>query len=411
MSGPLTITGVLATTQALSISGRADFLSNITVATDLSVATDTLYVDSSDRRVGIGHNNPLSLFHVISPNDGSLEGLDAWAIFEEQTNNHGRIQFGYSAGSPQIGLSDRTGDQFWAIGADDTNVGYFTVSFDGTTVPSINSSANGGTNSGAVRLQLNSTGTLFLGTSGTTATDYKLHVAGNIYTSTKLLINNASNNNGAPIEFKGSTGFRNFRIGNQLLADDIFDITPSDTNGGVDWGSTPAIAIKGNTRRVAINTTAFSGTDPEDSTQRDYQLNVQGDVNFNGQLFQNNAEFVTSRWTESANETDIFRASKVWINADPTVNGFTGNPDYGLQVSGSLGINGASFTSGANTEVMYVNGDRQFIDTYGVFKTNRNVIDENITIPSNTNAMSAGPLTINNGITITIAAGSSWSVV
>ena len=411
MSGPLTITGVLATTQALSISGRADFLSNVTIATDLSVATDVLYVDSTDRRVGIGHNNPQSLLHVITPNDGSIEGNDVWAIFEEQTANHGRIQLGYTGGAPQIGFSDRTDDQFWAIGADDSDVGYFTVSFDGTSVPTIASSSGSGSNAGAVRMQLNSTGTLFLGTTGTTATDYKLHVAGDIYTSSKLLINDASNNSGAPIEFKGSTGFRNFRIGNQLLADDIFDITPSDTNGGVDWGTTPAIAIKGNTRRVAINTTAFSGTDPEDNTQRDYQLNIQGDVNFNGQLFQNNAEFVTSRWTEAQNELDIFRASKVWINADPTANGFTGNPDYGLQVSGSLGINGSSFTSGANTEVMYVNGDRQFIDTYGVFKTNRNVIDENITIPSNTNAMSAGPLTINNGITITIAAGSSWSVV
>ncbi len=411
MSGPLIITGILESAQALSISGRGDFLSNITVAKDISVATDTLYVDSSDRRVAIGHNNPLSLFHVISPNDGSLEGLDAWAIFEEQTNNHGRIQFGYSSGSPQIGLSDRTDDQFWALGADDSDVGYFTVSFDGTSVPTVASSASTGSNSGAVRLQLSSTGTLFLGTSGTTATDYKLHVAGNIYTSTKLLINDASNNNGAPIEFKGSTGFRNFRIGNQLVGDDIFEISPSDTAGGVDWSSTPALAILGSSNQIAINTTNFSGTDPEDSTEREYQLNVQGDVNFNGQLFQNNAEFVTSRWTESANETDIFRASKVWINADPTVSGFTGNPSYGLQVSASLGIDGATFSSGANTDVFYVNGDRQYIDTYGVFKTNRNVINENITIPANTNAMSAGPLTINNNKTITISAGSSWSVV
>ena len=49
---------------------------------------------------------------------------------------------------------------------------------------------------------------------------------------------------------------------------------------------------------VSINTTATSGTDPTNNTVRNYKLNIQGDVNFNGTLYQDNQEFVTSRWTD-----------------------------------------------------------------------------------------------------------------
>jgi hypothetical protein len=51
------------------------------------------------------------------------------------------------------------------------------------------------------------------------------------------------------------------------------------------------------------------------------------------------------------------------------------------------------------------------LDTYGVFKANRNTISQNVTIPQNTNCMTAGPITINNGNTIVIEDGASWSVV
>jgi hypothetical protein len=95
--------------------------------------------------------------------------------------------------------------------------------------------------------------------------------------------------------------------------------------------------------------------------------------------------------------------SKVGINK--------ADPNYTLHVSGNINFEGSSFTNGANTNVLYVNGDRQYIDTYGIFKTNRNVVSEAVTIPSGTNALSAGPLTINTGITVTIDAGGSWSVV
>ena len=116
-------------------------------------------------------------------------------------------------------------------------------------------------------------------------------------------------------------------------------------------------------------------------------------MNLNGQFFQNNAEFVTSRWTESSNGNDIHRLSKVGINK--------ANPSYDLHVGGTSNFEG----------IGYINGDKMWIDTYGVFKSNRNTVSENVTIPANTNCVSAGPITIANGYTVTINSGGNWAIV
>jgi hypothetical protein len=47
----------------------------------------------------------------------------------------------------------------------------------------------------------------------------------------------------------------------------------------------------------------------------------------------------------------------------------------------------------------------------GVFYENDNTVNANYTISTNKNAMSAGPITISDGITVTIPSGSEWSVV
>ena len=45
-------------------------------------------------------------------------------------------------------------------------------------------------------------------------------------------------------------------------------------------------------------------------------------------------------------------------------------------------------------ETITANGDKQWVDTYGVIKTNRTTIAENVTFPSGTNGLSSGPITI-----------------
>ena len=64
-----------------------------------------------------------------------------------------------------------------------------------------------------------------------------------------------------------------------------------------------------------------------------------------------------------------------------------------------------------------VAGGGPSIGTDSIVRTNNNVIAENLTVgPSAnngaefTNGMSAGPITINSGFTVTVESGASWSV-
>ena len=232
--------------------------------------------------------------------------------------------------------------------------------------------------------------------------DYTLEVDGTGMFNGGIYVDNANDNGGAPIYFLGSNTQKNFRIGNQEGFSNAFEITPSTNNGGQNWSTTPGLLVHGDSR-VSINTSATSGTDPETSTVRDYRLNVQGDVNFNGQLFQNNAEFVTSRWTEATNQLDIYRLSKVGIN--------TTDPQQMLAITGDVNIIPGTFASGQNPYVLKANDSKLYVDSNGIFRRNNRTISENVTVANNDNCFSAGDITIQSGTTVTIANGGSWSVV
>ena len=381
MTGSLAITGASSN---LSVGGTLGVTGNTTLTANLTVDTDTLFVDATNNRVGVKTITPGTTLEVV----GALRG----GSFAVSATNIGEAWFGRGSDRTlgsytlQLGGASATSTKFEIVDRAWTKVMY-----------SLSGEAAANT--------LVASDVSNIGIGKVPATGYKLDVEGKGRFTTSLEIDSANDNTGAPLLFLGSSGFSNFRIGNQLLVNDVFEITSSTANGGSTFKTTPSLAILGATNRVAVNTTNFSGTDTTVSPNvlRNYQLNVQGDININGAVFQNNAAFVTSRWTQATNQLDIYRVSKVGINKV--------DPSYTLHVSGNVNFEGASFTSQANTNVLYVNGDRQYIDTYGVFKTNRNTVAENITIPGGTNAMSAGPITINSGTTITIASGAAWSVI
>jgi len=60
-------------------------------------------------------------------------------------------------------------------------------------------------------------------------------------------------------------------------------------------------------------------------------------------------------------------------------------------------------------ETITANGDKQWVDSYGVIKTNRDTISEDVTIPADVNGLSAGPITIAEGTTITQLG--EWTIV
>jgi len=70
-----------------------------------------------------------------------------------------------------------------------------------------------------------------------------------------------------------------------------------------------------------------------------------------------------------------------------------------------------------NTGVQFPDGSSQSSAAEGgpslgsnsIIRTNASTISENITIPSGTNGMTAGPITIANGYTITV--NGDWSVI
>ena len=60
-------------------------------------------------------------------------------------------------------------------------------------------------------------------------------------------------------------------------------------------------------------------------------------------------------------------------------------------------------------DVITANGDKQWVDSYGIIKTNRDTISEDVVIPSGSNGLSSGPVTIASGYTVTV--NGEWEIV
>ena len=60
-------------------------------------------------------------------------------------------------------------------------------------------------------------------------------------------------------------------------------------------------------------------------------------------------------------------------------------------------------------DTITANGDKQWVDSYGVIKTNRTTIAENVTIPADTNGLSSGPIIIAEGNEVTV--NGEWVIV
>ena len=60
-------------------------------------------------------------------------------------------------------------------------------------------------------------------------------------------------------------------------------------------------------------------------------------------------------------------------------------------------------------DTITANGDKQWVDSYGVIKTNRTTFAEDVTIPTGTNGLSTGPISISSGNTVTV--NGEWVIV
>ena len=58
-----------------------------------------------------------------------------------------------------------------------------------------------------------------------------------------------------------------------------------------------------------------------------------------------------------------------------------------------------------------IGGGGPSLGTDSIIRTNAQVINENITIPSSTNASTIGDITVNAGKTVTVSSGSTWVII
>ena len=403
MTGGLSITGnnnlTITGTGAINVNGAA------TIGADLTVDSGTLYVNSTSNRVNVGQiteSNAVK-FNVYS-DSGSLNYQSNLALSSQTTLYQSSVYNQVDGGESGIVLQHgATSPSQWGITAKKSSADVGSLIIRTRTAAS--SSATRLTISNGGNITPGATNDQDLGSDALRWSNIYSHIT-NVKDSVR--IGNGGTNAETDVLFRGggtgAGGGRGFRVGSNIGGGaDVFEIYASQTNGSDDWKSLatpalpPALAIQGTNNRVGINTNSFSGTDTTvtPNVSRDYILNVSGDVNIDGQLFQNNAEFVTSRWTESTNDSgaNIYRNSKVGIGNVPA-------PAYQLDVAGDTNIAG----------VFYLNSNRLFADTQGIIALAASTISEDVDIPANAIASSNGPLELTSGFTITINSGATWTI-
>ena len=88
---------------------------------------------------------------------------------------------------------------------------------------------------------------------------------------------------------------------------------------------------------------------------------------------------------------------------------------YRVEVRGQNGLNintsSQGLSGGQRNVVLRADGDKQYIDRYGVVKRNRNTLADSLTINNGDSCGSFGPITINNGVTVQIASGGAWVIL
>ena len=133
---------------------------NATFSGDLTVDTNTLYVDSTNNRVGIGTSSPDSILHLYSNNSGGTPQSRSALIIEDTEANGDSIQF----------LSTDTGFQSIFFGdASDNDVGRIAYSHTGDSMR-FNTNAS-------EAMRIDSSGNVGIGT--TTTSSAKLNIQPN----------------------------------------------------------------------------------------------------------------------------------------------------------------------------------------------------------------------------------------
>ena len=119
-----------------------------------------------------------------------------------------------------------------------------------------------------------------------------------------------------------------------------------------------------------------------------------------------------NQYIEGTNDTSLEFATggsaSVTILDDGNVGIGTTSPATALDVSGTVT---ATAYAGDGSSLTGISAGATGGSTDQVFYENDQAVTTNYTISTNKNAMTAGPITVNSGVTVTIPTGSEWSIV
>lgn len=101
-----------------------------TFSGDLTVDTNTLYVDSTNNRVGVGTSSPATALDVTGTVTADGATIDGAKVLVQRANDDSTIVFANNAsGTPS--------SHAWAAGLDYSNSNAFTVAYGNTGIPSL----------------------------------------------------------------------------------------------------------------------------------------------------------------------------------------------------------------------------------------------------------------------------------
>ena len=128
----------------------------------------------------------------------------------------------------------------------------------------------------------------------------------------------------------------------------------------------------------------------------------------------------------TAMDNAIYGSAKAWVNYNGTgtpieiVKVTARSGDVFTIVRAQEGTSASSFSGGDKVELRITAGEMNAIETAinainpvasGAIYENSNTITSNYTITTGKNAVSAGPVTISTGVTVTTPTGSRWVIV